>query len=73
MHDYKELHYPKWGEVLKCGPEVSDDIRNAKYVLLQPAMWTKGIFLDNDEERFWMSEEKFVMATSDSRDAIYSY
>lgn len=70
-YDFSEVHRPKWGEVLKCGPNTSDDIKNSKYILIEPAKWTTRIEVDGIT--FWQTEEKFILAVTDDEGSTYRY
>lgn len=66
VSDYEEHTRPQWGEILACGPDVSDEIRNATYVLLEAYGWTNRVRLNGPFGNcFWKSEERLVMAVSD--------
>lgn len=71
MHGFQEIHHPKWGKLIACGPEVSEEIRNSTYVLVEPGKWSPGVRFDSD--RFWISEEQFIMAVADDESATYRY
>lgn len=66
VSDYDEHTTPKFAEILAYGPDVTDEIKNSKYVLLEAYGWTNKIRLNGPHgEHFWKTEEKFVLAMSD--------
>jgi co-chaperonin GroES (HSP10) len=71
VHGYQEIHSPKWGEVIAHGPDVNEEIKSHKYILVEPGKWSPGINFDSD--RFWMSEENFIMAVSNDESATYRF
>jgi co-chaperonin GroES (HSP10) len=71
-YDFSQVREPKWGKVVRCGNEVSDDIKNSKFILIEPGKWTTQIRY-SDEEKIWMTEEQFIMATSDDESATFRY
>lgn len=71
VYDFKEVHFPKWGKVVKCGPKVSDDIRNSTFILIESGKWTTR--LDIQGEIVWQTEESFVMAVTDDESATFRY
>jgi co-chaperonin GroES (HSP10) len=71
FNTYQEIHKPKWGEVLSCGVEVNQEIAKSKYILVEPGKWTLGINFDDD--RFWQTEESFILATADDEAVTYRY
>jgi hypothetical protein len=66
VEDYVEHTLPQWAEIIALGPEVSEEIRNAKYVLIEPQMWTHKVRYGGPHGEFlWKTEEKYIMCVSD--------
>lgn len=68
---FTELHSPKWGLLVSCGPEVDKEISEAKYVLIEPGKWTN--YFELDREKFWKTEEEFIMAVTDDENSTFRY
>lgn len=68
---FAEGSKPQWGKVWKIGKEVSEAIKEGMYILIEPGKWTTRINMDNDP--FWMTEEAFVMMTSEDVSATVRY
>lgn len=72
MYDFSEVHKPKWGKVVKHGPRVSDELRNAgEYILIEAGKWTTRITFD--EQDFWQTEESFILATAANEADTFRY
>jgi len=59
-----QLDKGRWGRVLLIGPDVKE-VSCGDYVLVEPLRWTTGLTVGESEEKFWMTEEKDIMAISD--------
>jgi co-chaperonin GroES (HSP10) len=70
-HQYKEAHTVKWGRLVSCGPEVSSEISESKYILIEPGKWTENFKLDG--EKFWKTEEDFILAVTNEEINTYRY
>jgi len=60
----KEQTGPRWGKVLKVGPEVHKDIVEGTYILIENGMWTTQFWLQ-DGSKIWKTDDKKVIATSE--------
>ena len=67
--DLDDQSKPRWGEVVTTGPEVIDDIKPGKYILISGLRWTQG--LEVNGEKIWKTTDDEVLAVSDS--LILSY
>ena len=59
---------PRWGKVVKVGPEVTKDINVGDYILVEGGMWTTQFWLE-DGTKIWKTDDKKVIATSTDVDA----
>lgn len=73
--DYDEHTIAQWVQIHALGPEVkSEDLKGAKYALIEPQMWTSKVRLNGAYgEHLWRTEEKHVMFTSDQYYNPYSF
>ena len=73
--DYDEHTLPQWVQIHALGPEVqSEDLRNAKYAMLEAQMWTAKVRLNGPYgEHLWRTEEQHVIFVSDEYYNPYSY
>lgn len=62
---YDEHTHPQWGEIICVGPEVSDEIKNSKYILIEEGKWTNKVRFENEEQFAWKTEEDYILAVSD--------
>lgn len=58
---------PRWMKVYAVGPEVSDQITEGMWILLEHGRWSHGhIIRDGDSEfTLWQAEEESILLTSD--------
>jgi co-chaperonin GroES (HSP10) len=59
----KQLKVPRWGKVVKIGPEVSDEVKEGTYILVEPLMWTTNTEFEG--EKFWVTNESKIFAVAD--------
>jgi co-chaperonin GroES (HSP10) len=72
--DYDEHTFYQWGEIIALGPDVCDDIRNSKYILIEPHRWTHKVRLNGPYgEYLWKTETQYIIAMSDEYHNPYSY
>jgi hypothetical protein len=55
---------PRWFEVTHVGPEQSD-VKAGEYVLVHHGRWTRGIALEGHEDKIYMLDPEYLLATSD--------
>lgn len=60
--DASHNHTPKWGKVIKKGPNVSEDIVVGQYVLIEPLQWTLGTKFEGVQ--MWKTDESKIIAMS---------
>lgn len=65
----KQLQAPRWGVVVTVGKDVSAEIYEGLYILVEPLMWT--LHLEYDSEKFWVTSEPKVLAVSDTEPTTY--
>ena len=64
--DYDENVKDQWVEILAVGPEVCDEIRNAKYALVENQQWTHKIRCNGPYgEYLWKTDESKIIFVSD--------
>lgn len=62
---YDEHTHPQYGEIICVGPEVCDEIKNSKYILVEEGRWTNKVrFGGAHGEYAWKTDEESVMAVS---------
>lgn len=54
----------RWAKVLMIGPDVSE-VEKDDFILIEPLRWTTGLKVSGFDSKFWMTDEKSVMAVSD--------
>ena len=59
----KDQAGPRFGKVLKVGPEVSKDINVGDTVLIESGKWTTQFWLD-DGTKIWKTDDKQIIAIS---------
>lgn len=55
---------PRWAKVIDVGPKVKL-ISKGQYILVENLMWTTSLSLNENDEKFWKTNEKHVMCVSD--------
>lgn len=60
----------RWGRVIKCGPDCSDEIKPGTYILVDAARWSAGCMLA-DDSRVWRTDETAIALTS--KEPVYRY
>lgn len=63
----KDQQGPRFGKVLKVGPEVSSDIKVGDVILVESGMWTTQFWLE-DGTKIWKTDDKKVIAVSPGTD-----
>jgi co-chaperonin GroES (HSP10) len=65
-NSYDEHTHPQYGEIICVGPEVSDEIKNAKYILVEEGKWTNKVRFEGAHgEYVWKTEEQYVLSVGD--------
>lgn len=59
----KQLKAPRWGIAYKVGKDVSEDIKEGTYILIENLMWTEHVVFEG--EKMWTTAEEKVIAVSD--------
>jgi len=59
----KQLKSARWGKVVKTGKDVSSEIANGQYVLIEPLMWTTH--MAHEGEKFWVTSEDKILAIAE--------
>jgi co-chaperonin GroES (HSP10) len=58
----KQIDKARWGKVIKVGKSVTE-ISVGQYILVDKLQWTTHLLYK--DEKFWMTDEKSVLAVSD--------
>ena len=61
----KQMKTPRWGVVISVGEDVSSEITEGLYVLIDPLGWTLNVEFEN--EKFWNTSEERVIAVTTER------
>lgn len=61
---------PRWGKVVKVGPEVNEHITEGSYILIEPLMWTANMSL-NDEKYWSTNTDKIIAYQQEEPQGIY--
>lgn len=64
-----QLQVSRWAKVVKVGKSVSDEITPGQYILIENLKWTTH--LKYNDVKFWMTDEKSVMAVSDEEPQLF--
>ena len=59
-----QLQEPRFVKVLKVGPDVKD-VKVEDIVLVEPLKWTTAIEIEEADSKFWITDEKSVLAISE--------
>jgi len=60
--------YPRWGRVYRKGPHNEDPYSEGDWVLVEHGRWTRGITVDDGEEReIRMVEAESILGWADER------
>lgn len=59
----------RWAKVIMVGPEVTE-VHPDEFILIEPLRWTTALSLDTYDGKFWITQEKEIMAISDQAPEI---
>ena len=66
--DKEQSGFTRWGQVTAVGPDCYE-IEVGDYILIEAGKWTTGFY--HDSARYWKTEEKHVLLTSDEPSYTY--
>lgn len=58
----KQLKGARWGKVISVGENVSSEIYEGLYILIEPLSWT--LHVEFQREKFWNTSEDRILAVS---------
>lgn len=61
---HNQLEKPRLAKVLKTGPDVNY-VNLGDTVLIEPLKWTTAIEIDEVDHKFWITDEKSILAISE--------
>lgn len=57
---------PRWGVVVRVGPDVDEDIFVGRRILVENLKWTEGV--EFERQKYWKTTDEFVLCVDTSED-----